>query len=108
MRVVTAWAAMFAAAIACHNRSSDESGPAPAAQDTTNVTRQVDPNRTGPPGTGGRAGNGTITPDSMGVDSSRTRVDTAQAGPPPGAAVPQDTLGPRTTDSTATDSASAR
>jgi len=108
MRVVAAWAAMLAAAVACHNRSSEETGPAPAAQDTSNVTRQVDPNRTGPPGTGGRPGNGTITPDSLGVDSTRVRVDTAQAGPPAGAAVPQDTLGPRRTDSTSTDSAAAR
>jgi hypothetical protein len=104
MRIVAAWAAMLAAAVACHNRSSEETGPAPAAQDTTNVTRQVDPNRTGPPGTGGRAGNGTVTPDSLGMDSTRSRVDTTQQGPPAGTAVPQDTLGPRATDSTAADS----
>ena len=107
MRVVAAWA-MLAAAVACHNRSREETGPAPAAQDTANVTRQVDPNRTGPPGTGGRPGNGTITPDSLGVDSTRARVDTTRAGPPAGAAAPQDTLGPRVTDSTRTDSAAAR
>ena len=108
MRLVAASVAMFAAAIACHNRSSQETGPAPAAQDTANVTRQVDPNRTGPPGTGGRAGNGTVTPDSLGVDSSRARVDTSRAAPPPGTAVPQDTLGPRPGDRTATDSSAAR
>jgi hypothetical protein len=97
--------AAAATLVACHNRGEDETGAAPARADTTAVTRQVDPDRTGPPGEAGRPGNATITPDSIVGDSARidstgVRVDTTgQTGQSP-VSVPQDTLGPRNPDTT--------
>jgi hypothetical protein len=76
----------------------------PTAGDTSAVTHQVDPSRTGPPGTGGRAPNGTVTADSVGVDSARTQVDTATGVQQ---AAPQDTLGPRPPAGTTTDTSSS-
>src|SRR4051812_26282132 len=81
--------AAAATLVACHNRGEDETGAAPARGDTTAVTRQVDPERTGPPGVAGRPGNATVTPDSVagdsvGIDSTSARVDTtSQTGPTP-------------------------
>ena len=110
---------------ACHNRSDEQTGAAPArgdstavtydttamnrdttgvAGDTTAVTHQVDPERTGPPGTGGRPGDATVTPDSVGIDSTGVQMDSTAQSTPSAVSVPQDTLGPRNTDSTAVDS----
>jgi hypothetical protein len=95
-------AAMAAVSLACHNRSEDEVGAAPDQGDTTAVTHAIDSTRTGPPGTGGRPGNATVTTDSVGVDSAltnqedpgtpgQTNTDTTAAW----SSTPQDTLGPR-------------
>jgi hypothetical protein len=118
-------AATFAA---CHHQNEPQTGAAPqpavrdtaaatrdtagaaardtAAADTSAVTHQVDPNRTGPPGTGGRAPTGTVNVDSVGLDSTKARVDTAKNVPQ---ASPQDTLGPRAPSGASSDtSTSAR
>jgi hypothetical protein len=92
---------------ACHNRSEDQAGAAPERADTTAVTREVDPERTGPPGTAGRPGNATITPDSVAADSVRidsagVSIDSTRTSPSP-TSTPQDTLGPANTDSARTD-----
>jgi|SRR5215210_449430 len=95
-------AAMAAVSLACHNRSEDEVGAAPDQGDTTAVTHAIDSTRTGPPGVGGRPGDATVTPDSVGVDSAltsqenpgtpgQTNTDTTGAW----SSTPQDTLGPR-------------
>lgn len=112
---------------ACHHQNEPQTGAAPApaardtaaaatrdtmnaaardsaARDTTAVTHQIDPNRTGPPGTAGRAPNGTVNVDSVGVDSTRAKVDTAKNVPQ---AAPQDTLGPRTPSGASTDTSSS-
>ena len=79
-----------------------EVGAAPDQGDTTAVTHVIDSTRTGPPGVGGRPGNATVTPDSVGVDSAltnqenpgtpgQTNTDTTGAW----SSTPQDTLGPR-------------
>jgi hypothetical protein len=94
--------------LACHNRAEDEEvGAAPDQGDTTAVTHVIDSTRTGPPGVGGRPGDATITPDSVGVDSAG--VDSAltnqEAPGTPGTpettstwtSTPQDTLGPQDT-----------
>src|SRR5690348_11406740 len=94
---------------ACHHQNEPQTGAAPqpaasdtaaaatrrdtvgaATRDSAAVTHQVDPNRTGPPGTGGRAPTGTVNVDSVGLDSTKVRVDTAKNVPQ---AAPQDTLG---------------
>lgn len=96
------FAAMAAVSLACHNRAEDEVGAAPDQGDTTAVTHAIDSTRTGPPGVGGRPGDATITPDSVGVDSAltnqenpgtpgQTNTDTTGAW----SSTPQDTLGPR-------------
>ena len=72
--------------------------------DTSAVTHQVDPDRTGPPGTGGRAPTGTVNVDSVGLDSTQTQVDTAKNVPQ---APPQDTLGPRPANGATTDTSSS-
>jgi hypothetical protein len=119
-------AATFAA---CHHQNEPQTGAAPqpavrdtaaatrdtagaaardtaAGGDTSAVTHQVDPNRTGPPGTGGRAPTGTVNVDSVGLDSTKARVDTAKNVPQ---ASPQDTLGPRAPSGASSDtSTSAR
>ncbi len=95
-------AAMAAVSLACHNRSEDEVGAAPDQGDTTAVTHAIDSTRTGPPGVGGRPGDATVTPDSVGVDSALTnqedpgtpgQTDTDTTGA--WSSTPQDTLGPR-------------
>lgn len=115
---------LLAAAVAlagCHNRSDEQAGAAPDRGDTTAVTHQIDPERTGPPGTAGRPGGSEVNVDSIGVDSAAVRTDTTATVP---TAAPQDTLGPRSTadsasvgatidstslgDSTFADSSSAR
>jgi hypothetical protein len=93
---------MAAVSLACHNRAEDEVGAAPDQGDTTAVTHAIDSTRTGPPGVGGRPGNATVTPDSVGADSAltnqenpgtpgQTNTDTTGAW----SSTPQDTLGPR-------------
>ena len=102
MSKVMILAAMAAVSLACHNRSEDEVGAAPDQGDTTAVTHAIDSTRTGPPGVGGRPGNATVTPDSVGADSAltnqenpgtpgQTNTDTTGAW----SSTPQDTLGPR-------------
>ncbi len=101
---LAAAAATFAA---CHNRNEDQAGPAPSAADTTATVHVIDSTRTGPPGTAGRPGAATVTPDSVGIPDSAARVDTMPTSQSP-TSVPQDTLGPRSgstmTDTTKTDS----
>ena len=89
---------------ACHNQTEDQAGPAPSAADTAITTHVIDSTRTGPPGTAGRPGAATGTPDSVGIPVRAARVDTVSTSPAPTAA-PQDTLGPRS-DSTITDTTS--
>jgi hypothetical protein len=102
MNRVLILAAMAAVSLACHNRAEDEVGAAPDQGDTTAVTHAIDSTRTGPPGVGGRPGDATVTPDSVGVDSAltnqenpgtpgQTNTDTTGAW----SSTPQDTLGPR-------------
>ena len=92
-------AGSLAGVAACHNRSDDQAGAAPDRGDTTAVTREIDPERTGPPGTGGRPSGHEITPDSTAVDSTGVPTDTtdmrSQSTSP--TSTPQDTLGPRST-----------
>jgi hypothetical protein len=102
MSKVLILAAMAAVSLACHNRAEDEVGAAPDQGDTTAVTHAIDSARTGPPGVGGRPGNATVTPDSVGADSAltnqedpgtpgQTNTDTTATW----SSTPQDTLGPR-------------
>src|ERR687889_1516331 len=102
MRNLLILAAAAAISGACHNRSEDEVGAAPDQGDTTAVTHAIDSTRTGPPGVGGRPGDATVTPDSVGVDSAltgqenpgtpgQTNTDTTGSW----SSTPQDTLGPR-------------
>jgi hypothetical protein len=88
---------------ACHHNTEPQTGAAPAPSDTA-VTHQVDPNRTGPPGAAGRSPAGTVNVDSVQVDTGQAKVDSTGAGAP--RAAPQDTLGPRSTDSTSRDTTS--
>jgi len=108
MRKLLFLVAAAALSAACHNRSDEEVGAAPdqGRTDTTAVTHEIDSTRTGPPGVGGRPGNATVTADSVGADSTmQGAADTSSTGA--GAvqdtsmtAIPQDTLGPRNTDTT--------
>jgi hypothetical protein len=105
MRKLLFLVAAAALSAACHNRSDEEVGAAPdqGRTDTTAVTHEIDSTRTGPPGVGGRPGNATVTPDSVGVDSAATQgaMDSTSMGQDTSmTAMPQDTLGPRNTDST--------
>jgi hypothetical protein len=105
MRKLFFLVAAAALSAACHNRSDEEVGAAPdqGRTDTTAVTHEIDSTRTGPPGVGGRPGNATVTPDSVGVDSTmQSGSDTSSMGQDTSmTAMPQDTLGPRNTaDST--------
>ena len=97
--LLLAVAGSLAGVAACHNRSDDQAGAAPDRGDTTAVTREIDPERTGPPGTGGRPSGHEITPDSTAVDSTGVPTDTtdmrSQSTSP--TSTPQDTLGPRST-----------
>ncbi len=93
-------AAMAAVSLACHNRAEDEVGAAPEQTDTTAVTHVIDSTRTGPPGVGGRPGDATVTPDSVGVDSALTSQENPNGTDTTGidttlTSTPQDTLGPR-------------
>ena len=92
-------AAMAAVSLACHNRAEDDVGAAPDQGDTTAVTHAIDSTRTGPPGVGGRPGNATVTPDSVGADSAVTNQENpgtpGQNTDSTGSSTPQDTLGPR-------------
>jgi hypothetical protein len=97
MRKLLLLAAGLAVSAACHNRAGEETGAAPATakNDTTAVTHVIDSTRTGPPGVAGRSGDATITPDSVGIDSSAVRDSTASNSPNSPVSTPQDTLGPR-------------
>ena len=109
MRKLFFLVAAAALSAACHNRSYEEVGAAPdqGGTDTTAVTHAIDSTRTGPPGVGGRPGNATITPDSVGVDSTATQgttdstsmgaMDSTSMGQDTSSmtSTPQDTLGPR-------------
>jgi len=103
--------ALAASLAACHSRNDDQAAAAPQPGDTTAVTHQIDPERTGPPGTGGRPPDATVNADSVGidsaaVDSSSMRSDSASTGQSP-VSVPQDTLGPSSLDTTSTDTSRA-
>ncbi len=99
--------ALFSAA--CHSRSEEEVGAAPdeGQTDTTAITHEIDSIRTGSPGVGGRPGNATVTPDSVGIDSATAQPgDTGAAGQDTSlTATPQDTLGPREPGAGAIDTA---
>jgi hypothetical protein len=100
MRKLFFLVAAAAVSAACHNRSEDEVGAAPdqGRTDTTAVTHEIDSTRTGPPGVGGRPGNATVTPDSVGADttSMQSGMDSTSMGQDTSmTAMPQDTLGPR-------------
>jgi type IV pilus biogenesis protein CpaD/CtpE len=104
MRKLLFLVAAAAVSAACHNRSDEEVGAAPdqGRTDTTAVTHEIDSTRTGPPGVGGRPGNATVTPDSVGADTSAMQGgDTTSMGQMSQdtsmTAMPQDTLGPRDT-----------
>jgi hypothetical protein len=103
MRKLLILAAIAAVSAACHNRSEDEVGAAPARGDTTAVTHAIDSTRTGPPGVGGRPGDATVTPDSVGIDSA-TVQDSTGALDTTLTSTPQDTLGPRNPGAGAADS----
>jgi hypothetical protein len=103
MKKMLILAAVAALSAACHNRSEDEVGAAPDRGDTTAVTHAIDSTRTGPPGVGGRPGDATVTPDSVGVDSATVQqnggaTDTTLTS------TPQDTVGPRDPGAGAIDS----
>lgn len=100
MRKLFFLVAAAAVSAACHNRSEDEVGAAPdqGRTDTTAVTHEIDSTRTGPPGVGGRPGNATVTPDSVGADTTSMRggMDSTSMGQDTSmTAMPQDTLAPR-------------
>jgi hypothetical protein len=92
MRKLLILAAVAAVSAACHQRSEDEVGAAPDRGDTTAVTHAIDSTRTGPPGVGGRPGDATVTPDSVGIDSATVQDTTATDTTV--TSTPQDTLGP--------------
>jgi hypothetical protein len=114
MRKLLILASVAAITAACHNRNEDEVGAAPdqGRADTTAVTHQIDSTRTGPPGEAGRPGNATITPDSVGIDSTAVRQgagDTTSMGQDTSlTSTPQDTLGPRNPGAGAIDTTGAR
>jgi hypothetical protein len=93
MRKLLILAAVTTLSAACHNRSENEVGAAPDQGDTTAVTHVIDSTRTGPPGVGGRPGDATVTPDSVGLDSA-TVQDTTSMVDTSLTSTPQDTLGP--------------
>jgi hypothetical protein len=100
MRRLLILAAVAAVSTACHTRSEEEVGAAPEQGDTTAVTHVIDSTRTGPPGVGGRPGDATVTPDSVGLDSVHTTDSTSWN------VTPQDTVVPM--DSTVQDSAAVQ
>ena len=95
-------ASILAAAMviaACHSRNEDQTGAAPETTGDEGVTHAIDTTRTGPPGTGGRPSDGTVTMDSVVSDSARVVPDTSGTGVTPSpSSAPQDTLGPRSLD----------
>jgi hypothetical protein len=99
MSKVLILAAMAAVSLACHNRAEDEVGAAPEQSDTTAVTHVIDSTRTGPPGVGGRPGDATVTPDSVGADSALTNQENPETpdSTTSWTSTPQDTLGPADT-----------
>jgi type IV pilus biogenesis protein CpaD/CtpE len=86
--------AAAAALAACAGRTEDETGAAPAPDDTTAVTHAIDSTRTGPPGVSGRHGDATVTVDSVLDDTSGVRRDTMITTGDSLSSSPQDTLGP--------------
>ncbi len=100
MRKLLFLVAATALSVACHNRSDEEVGAAPdegTTGDTTAVTHAIDSTRTGPPGVSGRPGDATVTPDSVGVDTTAVQggMDTTSMGQDTAlTSTPQDTLGP--------------
>lgn len=81
MNKVLILAAMTAVSLACSNRAEEEVGASPQqAHTTTAVTHVIDSTRTGPPGVGGRPGDATITPDSVGLDSAVTDQENTGQG----------------------------
>jgi hypothetical protein len=106
MRKLLIFAAVAALSAGCHSRSEEEVGAAPdeGQVDTTAVTHEIDSTRTGPPGVGGRPGNATVTPDSVGIDTAATQgaVDTTGQDTTL-TTTPQDTLGPGDTGAGAGD-----
>jgi hypothetical protein len=99
MRKLLIFAAVAALSAACHQRTEDEIGAAPdeGQVDTTAVTHTIDSTRTGPPGVGGRPPNATVTPDSVGADTTAVQgaPDTMTVGQDTAlTSTPQDTLGP--------------
>jgi hypothetical protein len=93
---ILAAAALIAA---CHSTKEDQTAVSPARADTTAVTHVIDSTRTGPPGTAGRPGNATVTPDSAMGDTTAVKADTMKQAPSP-TSTPQDTLGPRNPNAT--------
>ena len=99
---------------ACAGRNEGQVGAAPENGDDP-ATHAIDTTRTGPPGTGGRPGNATVTVDSVIDDTANVVADTSYdaAGTSP-ISTPQDTLGPGTlepdmgTDTTAGDTTGYR
>lgn len=83
---------------ACSSRVEDQAGAAPDTGDSTAVTHAIDTARTGPPGTGGRPGNATVTTDSVLSDSVEMETDTTMMDMGEPSSGPQDTLGPREPD----------
>jgi hypothetical protein len=88
---------------ACASRTEDQAGAAPEMADTTGVTHAIDTARTGPPGTGGRPGDATITTDSVLDDTVDVQVDTSYTEAPSPVSTPQDTLGPQDLEGWETD-----
>ena len=103
MRKMLILAAVATLSAACHNRNEEQTGAAPDRGDTTAVTHAIDSTRTGPPGVAGRPGNATVTPDSVGLDSTTARQNTG-VGDTTQISTPQDTLGPRDTNAAPSDS----
>jgi hypothetical protein len=97
MRKLLIFAAVAALSAACHNRGEEDVGAAPdeGQVDTTAVTHTIDSTRTGPPGVGGRPGNATVTPDSVGADTAAVQGAADTMGQDTTlTSQPQDTLGP--------------
>lgn len=93
--------AVGVALAACAGQNEDETGAAPAPDDTTGVTHVIDSTRTGPPGVTGRPGNATVTVDSVVDDTTAVEPDTMSAPSVSPTSTPQDTLGPDTPDTSA-------
>jgi hypothetical protein len=98
-RAIILAAAMIIAA--CQGRNEAEVGPAPESDPDAPTTHAIDTTRTGPPGTGGRPSDATVTMDSVTTDTTTTTPADSAGGITPGAtSTPQDTLGPSNLDTT--------